>query len=168
MKKIRFAAIAGVLASLGLLSSACYENKGDEGELEPDEGQTSPDDTERTGSPNQFTDPDQGQRGPGDDQSGTDQSGSDQGEQIDEDTAPLVGDDLQCRVRGEYCRRDRQCCSGDCRGNICRGGWGGGGGEFECRVRGEYCYRDSQCCSGNCWRHECRGRWGGHDDWERD
>lgn len=54
-----------------------------------------------------------------------------------------------CRPEGAYCKRDHQCCSGDCRYGECQGGG-------YCKHAGEYCYKNYECCSHDCSYGECQ------------
>lgn len=65
----------------------------------------------------------------------------------------------RCRSDWTGCTRDRQCCSDNCDGFICRPrGSGGGNG---CRGDWFGCTRDRDCCSDNCSGNICRPRGSG-------
>lgn len=61
-----------------------------------------------------------------------------------------------CRLSGEKCDKNQQCCSGDCRGakkkKNKKDGKKGKRREGECRCLGEgdNCSKDSACCRGYC------------------
>jgi hypothetical protein len=50
-----------------------------------------------------------------------------------------------CKRHGKHCKRDNQCCSGNCSsGGTCVGGGLG------CLPNGDSCGSNGECCSGNC------------------
>lgn len=63
-----------------------------------------------------------------------------------------------CRLTGESCGRDNQCCSNDCRRSRRKkrdrdeGGKGGkkNRGVCKCRGNGKSCNKDAACCRGRC------------------
>lgn len=68
-----------------------------------------------------------------------------------------------CRLSGEKCDRDKQCCSNDCRGSKRsrkKDGKNRRRSEGECRCRGEgdSCSKDSACCRGYCSPNDARCR----------
>jgi hypothetical protein len=50
--------------------------------------------------------------------------------------------DEECKPNGKKCRKDKQCCSGNCEGRKCAAA--------ACTSNGGTCTSGSQCCSGNC------------------
>jgi hypothetical protein len=46
-----------------------------------------------------------------------------------------------CKRNGKKCKRDTQCCSGNCDSGICAAA---------CLSAGEACMADDECCSGEC------------------
>jgi hypothetical protein len=72
-----------------------------------------------------------------------------------------------CRLSGEKCDKDHQCCSGDCRGGKKKkkkkndkNGKKNRRKEGECRCRGEgdSCSKDAACCRGYCHPNDGRCR----------
>jgi hypothetical protein len=72
-----------------------------------------------------------------------------------------------CRLSGEKCDKDHQCCSNDCRGGKRKkkkkndkNGKKNRRKEGECRCRGEgdSCNKDSACCRGRCNQNDGRCR----------
>ena len=61
-----------------------------------------------------------------------------------------------CRLSGEKCDKNHQCCSGDCRGGKKRKKKKDGKkskrkeGECRCRGEGDSCNKDAACCKGFC------------------
>jgi len=60
--------------------------------------------------------------------------------------AVLAEPERRCHPDGEHCRRDRDCCSRNCRRGRCR----------KCRPDGDSCKFDFQCCSGLCPDGSCQ------------
>jgi hypothetical protein len=69
-----------------------------------------------------------------------------------------------CRLSGEKCKKNHQCCSGDCRGRKKKKRNKDGKkrkrreGECRCRGEGDSCKKDSACCRGYCKKSENRCR----------
>lgn len=69
-----------------------------------------------------------------------------------------------CRLSGEKCDKNNQCCSGDCRGGKKKKKKKNGKksrrreGECRCRGEGDSCNKDSACCRGRCNTNENRCR----------
>ena len=73
-----------------------------------------------------------------------------------------------CRLSGEKCDKDHQCCSNDCRGakkkkkkkNDKNGNKKNRRKEGECRCKGEgdSCSKDAACCRGYCNKNDGRCR----------
>src|SRR5919107_216666 len=61
-----------------------------------------------------------------------------------------------CRLSGDKCDKNNQCCSGDCRGGKKKKKKKNGKkskrkqGECRCRGEGDSCSKDSACCRGFC------------------
>jgi hypothetical protein len=56
-----------------------------------------------------------------------------------------AGDPPGCKRHGKHCKRDNQCCSGNCSSSgTCVGGGLG------CLPNGDSCGGNGECCSGNC------------------
>lgn len=54
-----------------------------------------------------------------------------------------------CKIPGEFCKRDKNCCSRRCEDGIC-----------SCSGNGAKCYeplRGAICCSGRCQNGKCKG-----------
>src|SRR5262245_28262192 len=94
MKAIRYWAIAGLFAPLGLVITSCYQD------------------------PVETTVPEESQ-----DVAESEDLGEDEAEltEADPQAAPV---DPVCRPRGFDCHSDWQCCSGECSHGECRGGGG--------------------------------------------
>ena len=54
--------------------------------------------------------------------------------------------DELCKPEGKKCRKDKQCCSGDCEGGKCAAA---------CTSDGGSCGSNGQCCSGRCASGAC-------------
>jgi hypothetical protein len=52
-----------------------------------------------------------------------------------------AGADELCKPEGKKCRKDAQCCSGNCEGGKCAAA---------CTSNGGTCSANNQCCSGRC------------------
>ena len=69
-----------------------------------------------------------------------------------------------CRLSGDMCDMNNQCCSGDCRGSKKKKKKKNGKkdkrkeGECRCRGEGDSCSRDSACCRGYCNKNDGRCR----------
>ena len=55
----------------------------------------------------------------------------------------------QCKRNGKVCKKDKQCCSGNCSSGTCAAA---------CQPFGASCTADSQCCGGNCSSGTCQPR----------
>lgn len=54
---------------------------------------------------------------------------------------------FHCRLPGQKCKKDDQCCSVRCRRNQC-----------QCAKKGQACYEPLEggvCCSGKCQNNKC-------------
>lgn len=47
-----------------------------------------------------------------------------------------------CHPNGQWCSGNSDCCSTDCRSNVC----------FQCKSNGNSCSGNSDCCSNYCWK----------------
>ena len=56
----------------------------------------------------------------------------------------------QCKRNGKACKKDAQCCSGNCEGGSCADA------PPACGANGATCTADTQCCSGICESGSCR------------
>lgn len=70
-----------------------------------------------------------------------------------------------CRLSGEKCDKDHQCCSGDCKGSKKKKKKDKNGkkrkrkeGKCRCRSEGSSCNKDSACCRGYCNKNDGRCR----------
>lgn len=70
-----------------------------------------------------------------------------------------------CRLSGEKCDKNHQCCSGDCKGSKKKKKKDKNGkkrrrkqGECKCRGEGSSCSKDAACCRGYCNKNDGRCR----------
>lgn len=69
-----------------------------------------------------------------------------------------------CRLSGDKCDKNNQCCSGDCKGGKKKKKKKNGKnrkrkqGECKCRNEGSSCNKDAACCRGYCKPNEGRCR----------